>query len=355
MADQPATERTEYPTPRKLSKARVKGHVPQSQELTSVVTLLALIAMLALSGPNLLQWIEMEIEQGMSCENEVFANTKTFIGFMSAKFIDSILVMIPILIALVVSAVLAGIAVSGLNFATGAIELKLSQLNPVAGFTKLFNARSVVRLLTSILKLLFVTLIVCYYLQSQLETLAGLRWAWSGQIIATISKVILGLLIRIGIALLIIGIADAIYQKHKYINDLKMTRQEVKQDHKDTEGSPELKRRVRTVQFQMALKRTLQEVPKATVVLVNPTHYAVALRYDSKTMDAPILVAKGADHLAEKIREIARAYGVPVISRPELARTIYSTIEPGNPIPEHLYAAVAQVLALIYRLRNKKN
>jgi flagellar biosynthetic protein FlhB len=173
--------------------------------------------------------------------------------------------------------------------------------------------------------------------------------------IATISKMILGLLIRIGIALLIIGIADVIYQKRKYIHDLKMTRQEVKQDHRDTEGAPELKRRIRTVQFQMALKRTLQEVPKATVVLVNPTHFAVALRYDSKTMDAPVMVAKGADHLAEKIREIARAYGVPIIRKPELARTIYSTVEPGNPIPENLYTAVAQVLALIYRLRHKKN
>jgi flagellar biosynthetic protein FlhB len=353
MADQPATERTEQPTPRKLGKARDKGHVPQSQELISAVTLLVLIAMLALSGPNLLQWIELEIKHGMSCENEVFANRNTFIGFASSKLIDLFLVIIPILIALVAGAVLAGISVSGLNFSTGVIELKFKNLNPVAGLTKLVNARSLVRFLTSVLKLLFVTLIVYFYLRNQLETLASLRWAWSGQIIATISRVILGLLIRVGIALLILGIADAIYQKYKYIKDLKMTRQEVKQDHKDTEGSPEVKRRVRTVQYQMALKRTLQEVPKATVVLVNPTHYAVALRYDSKTMNAPVLVAKGADHLAEKIREIARAYGVPIISRPELTRTIYSTIEPGNPIPEHLYAAVAQVLALIYRLRNK--
>ncbi len=355
MAEQAVAERTEHPTPRKLNKAREKGHVPQSQELTSVVTLLALIAMLALLGPNLLQWFEMEIKQGMSCENSVFANSKTFLGFFSTKIIDSILVIIPILTALVAAAVLAGIAVSGPNFTTGALKLKLGQLNPIEGFKKLINARSIVRLLTSILKLLFVTLIICFYLQSKLDTLASLRWVWSGQMIAIISKVILGLLIRIGIALLIIGLADAIYQKRKYIEDLKMTRQEVKQDHKDTEGSPEIKRRVRTIQFQMALKRTLQEVPKATVVLVNPTHVAVALRYESKTMDAPVMVAKGADHMAEKIREIARAYGVPVISKPELARAIYSTVQPGNPIPEHLYTAVAQVLALIYRLRNKKN
>ena len=354
MPEQTVAEKTEQPTPRKLQKAKKKGHVPQSQELTSIATLLVLIAMVALTGPNIGQWFETEIKQAMSCDHSVFTNTQTFLGFICNKLVDSLLLIFPILLALAAGAILAGIAVSGVNFSPEAIELKFSQLNPVEGFKKLINARSMVKLLTSILKLLFVTIIVYFYLQNKLETLAGLRWAWSGQMMAIISKIILGLLIRIGIALLIIGMADVLYQKWKYIQDLKMTRQEVKQDHKDVEGSPELKRRIRTVQYQMALKRTLQEVPKATVVLVNPTHVAVALRYDSKKMDAPVMVAKGADHLAEKIREIARAYGVPIIRKPELARTIYSTVKPGNPIPEHLYVAVAQVLAMIYRLRHKK-
>ena len=168
------------------------------------------------------------------------------------------------------------------------------------------------------------------------------------------AKIILGLLIRVGIALLVIALGDALFQKWKYIEELKMTRQEVKQDRKDTEGSPQVKGRIRRIQFEMAMRRMLQEVPKASVVLVNPTHVAVALRYDAKTMEAPLMVAKGADHLAEKIREIAKAHGVPVIRRPELARTIYSTVKPGNPIPQSLYVAVAEVLAMIYRLRHKK-
>ena len=354
MAEHTATEKTEQPTPRKLQKAKQKGHVPQSQELTSVATLLILIIMVALLGPNLLQWLEMEIKQGLSAEHSAFANPDSFLSFFSKKIIGLIFVTAPIIAALFAGAVLAGIAVSGLNFSPGAIELKFNQLNPVQGFQKLINGRSLVRLMASILKLLFVSLIVWLYIQNKLDTLASLRWAWSGQLIALISKIILGLLIRVGIALLIISLADVLYQKWKYIQDLKMTRQEVKQDHKDTEGSPEVKRRVRTIQFQMAFKRSLQEVPKATVVLVNPTHVAVAIRYDAKTMEAPVMVAKGADHLAEKIREIARAYGVPIISRPELARTIYSTVKPGEAIPEDLYVAVAQVLAMIYRLRQKK-
>jgi flagellar biosynthetic protein FlhB len=354
MAEQPAAEKTYYPTFRKLQKARQRGHLPQSQELTSVVTLLVLIAMVALLGPSLTKWFMGQIKHGMSCENIVFASTESFVAFINGKTADLLLVILPVLAALFVGAVLAGVAVSGLNFAPRAIELKFDQLNPVAGFEKLINARSMVKLLISILKLICISLVVWFYIRSKLEVFAALRWAWSTEILAVIARLILGLLIRVGIVLLVIGVADAIYQKWKYIHDLKMTLQEVKRDRKDTEGSPELKGRIRRIQIEMASRRMLREVPKASVVLVNPTHVAVALRYDSRQMEAPVMVAKGADHLAEKIREIARAYGVPIIRRPELARTIYATVKPGNPIPDALYVAVAEVLGMIYRLRRRK-
>ncbi len=354
MPEQPATERTEQPTPRKLQKAKDKGQVPQSQEVSSVATLIILIAMIAFSGPSIFKWCETQLKLGFSCDYSVFSDPQHFLKFFGDQFIDSLVLITPILVALTVGTVLASIAVSGLNFSSKAFELKFNQLNPVEGFSKLINVQSCVRLLVSILKLVFVSLIVWFYVKDKLETLASLRWADSSLILSMTAKMILGLLIRVAIALLIISIADALFQKWKYIQDLKMTRQEVKEDHKETEGSPEVKRRIRSIQFQAAFKRMLQEVPKATVVLVNPTHYAVAIRYDAKTMEAPVLVAKGADLIAEKIREIARAYGVPIISRPELTRTIFATVEPGKQIPEDLYVAVAQVLAMIYRLRNKK-
>ena len=354
MAEQPVAEKTHYPTMRKLQKSRDRGHLPQSQELTSVVTLLVLIAMVALLGPSLTKWFLVQIKDGMSCEHVVFASTESFLAFINGKTADLMLVTLPLLAALFVGAVLAGVAISGFNFSPGAIELKFDQLNPVSGFGKLVNARSMVKLLLSILKLLCVSLIVWFYLKSRLDVFATLQWTWSTQILAAIARIILGLLIRIGAVLLVIGIADAIYQKWKYIHDLKMTSQEAKQDRKDTEGSPEVKGRIRRLQIEMASRRMLQEVPKASVVLVNPTHVAVALRYEAGGMEAPVMVAKGADHLAERIREIARAYGVPIVRRPELARTIYSAVEPGNPIPSALYVAVAEVLAMIYRLRRKK-
>jgi len=354
MADS-AAERTEQPTPKKLEKARAKGQVPQSQELASVVTLLVLVAMIALLSPSLMKWMQMELKEGLSCQGSAFADTQAFLHFAQRKTISLLLVIIPILGALFAGAAAASIAVGGWNFAPSALEWKLDQLNPLSGLTRLVNARSMVRLLTSIVKLIVISLVAWHYLWGQLDELAGLRWAWSGPMLGAIARIILGLMTRIGIALLIVALADVFYQKWKYKHDLMMTRQEVKQERRDTEGSPEVKGRIRRIQYETAARRMLQEVPKASVVLVNPTHVAVALRYEAKTMEAPVLVAKGADELAERIREIARAYGVPIIRRPELARTIFATVKPGHPIPETLYVAVAEVLALIHRLRHKRH
>ena len=354
MAEKPVAEKTEQPTPRRLRKAREKGQVAQSQELPAAVSIAVLVMVLALSAPALLQWFIIQMKQGMSGQIGVFADSKAFVNFLNAKIISSTVAMCPILAALFIGSVLSCVAVGGLNFAPQALNLKFDAINPVKGFERLFNVKSAVKLGVSIAKLIFVSIIVWLYLHSRIDALAAIRWSWSAGIMVAIAKIILGMLIRVCVALLVIAAIDVIFQKWKYTQDLKMTKQEVKQERKDTDGSPEVKSRVRRIQIEMARKRMLQEVPKANVVIVNPTHVAVALRYDAKTMEAPVMVAKGADHLAEKIREIARAYGVPVIRKPELARTIYSTVQPGDSIPQTLYAAVAEVLAMIYRLRHRK-
>lgn len=354
MAEKPAAEKTEQPTPKRLRKAREKGQIAQSQELPAAVSIVVLVMVLSLLAPSLLQWFIVQMKQGMSGQISIFADSKTFTSFVNTKITGSILAMLPILAALVVGSVLSCVVVGGLNFAPQALSLKFSAINPIKGFERLFNVKSAVKLVVSIAKLIIVSIIVWLYLQSKIDALAAMRWAWSGQIIVAIARIISGMLIRVCVALLIIAAIDVIFQKWKYTQDLKMTKQEVKQERKDTDGSPEIKSRIRRIQIEMARKRMLQEVPKASVVLVNPTHVAVALRYDAKTMEAPIMVAKGADHLAEKIREIAQAYGVPIVRKPELARTIYSTVKPGDSISETLYAAVAEVLAMIYRLRHRK-
>lgn len=347
-------EKTEQPTGRRISKAREKGQVPQSQEFLSFISILVLVTMTAFLAPNMMRWFVSQIRIGMSAKTSVFTNTETFINFANAKIVDSTILMSPILIALCIGAICGSIFIGGgFNIATNALKLDLSLLSPATGLKNLVNVRSGARLLVSIIKLVFVAGIVCVYLRSKLDDFAPLRWAWSFQILTVISKMILGLMIRVCVALLVIAIADIFFQKWKYTKDLKMTKQETKEEQKQTEGDPIVKKRIRSAQLAIVLKRIMQEVPKADVVLVNPTHVAVALKYDAKTMEAPTMLAKGADHIAEKIREVARAYGIPIIRRPELARTIYSTVEPGNPIPETLYVAVAEILALIYRLRHK--
>lgn len=355
MADKPAAEKTEQPTPKKLSKAKEKGQVPQSQEFASVATLSVLVTAVALLGPSLMDWLTEGMKDGISSSGTVLADSRTFMIFAKAKIVDFMVVTSPFFAALFAISILAGVAVGGgLNFSTEAVSLKLSSINPMKGLQKLFNLSSFVRLCMSIAKLIFISVLVWFYLNDKIDTFATLQWASSGRILAHIAQIILGLMIRVCIGLLVIGIIDLFYQKWKHIDELKMTRQEVKEDRKQTEGSPEIKSRIRRIQFQMAAKRILEEVPKANVVLINPTHVAVALRYEAKTMDSPVVVAKGADHLAEKIREVARAYGVPIMRRPELARTIYSTVKAGSPIPEVLYVAVAEVLAAIYRMRHRR-
>lgn len=354
MPENSGGEKTEQPTQKKLTKSREQGQAAQSQELPAATSIVVLITALAMLAPQLLQWFTLQMKQGISSETAVFASSNAFTNFLNAKITNSMIAFSPILMALLVGSVLSCVVVSGLNFSTQALNLKLSAVDPIKGTKRLFNIKSVMTLGVSIAKLIFVSIIVWLYLRSKTEAIAVIRWACTAQIITFISKAILGLLIRVCAALLVIAAIDVIFQKWKHIKELKMTKHEVKQERKETDGSPELKGRMRSIQIEMARKRMLQEVPKADVILVNPTHVAVALQYDTETMEAPVMVAKGADHLAERIREIARAYGVPIIRRPELARTIYSTVKPGDHIPQILYIAVAEVLAMIYRLRHKK-
>jgi flagellar biosynthetic protein FlhB len=354
VADNSSSDKTEQPTFRRLQKAKEQGQVAHSEELPNVVAVLSLIMVLFIFAPTMMQWFIEQIKFGLSGQNDIFADSKTFINYFNSEVKSTIMIMLPVFAALIAGGIFACIVVSGFQFSPKALNLKFDEINPVKGFQRLFNLKSLVKLVFSIAKFTFISIIVWKYLQDKIETIASIRWAWTDQIVIALANITLGMLLRISVALLIIAAADVFFQKWKYIKDLMMTKQEIKQERKDTDGSPEIKSRVRRIQIEMTKKRMLQDVPKANVVLVNPTHFAVALKYDPKTMDAPIMVAKGADLVAEKIREIARAYGVPIIRRPELTRAIYASVKkPGDTIPQKLYAAVAEILAMIYRLRRR--
>ena len=353
MPDQ-AAERTEQPTPRKLQRARERGQVPRSQELGSVISIATLVITMALLSSYLANWFADLIKDGLTAPTSPFGGIRAFSTYMNGKLLDATIVISPIVGALTVASVLGSIAVGGYTFSTESLKFKWDSINPAKNLENLFSSRSVVKLLTSVAKLILVSLVVWFYLKDKLDTLAVLRWAWSTQILAGIAKIVFAVSIRICAVLLAIALVDILYQKWKFTQDMRMSHQEIRQEHKDVEGSPELKARIRRLQMQIATRQLQDAVPKANVVLVNPTHYAVAIQYDNQTMEAPTVVAKGADHMAEKIREIARAHGVPIVRRPELTRTLFATVEPGQSIPQELYMAIAEVLAMLHRLRQQR-
>ena len=355
MPKSDAGERTEKPTAKRLSKARDEGNVPASQELLSAVTLITLTLITIAMGPKVVQWAMLEMKEAFSCRHWQIANTQAFLSFTNEKIVSALMIMAPFFIVLMLTGVATSVAVSGRNFSVKALRWKFKMLNPSAGLKELFSLTSLVKLVTSVAKIIFIGLIVYFYLHGRIESLAAFQWASSSQLLPAISGLILGVLKRVCIGILIIGLIDLIYQKWKYVDNLKMTKQEVKDERRSTDSPPEVKKRLRQKQFEFAMRRMLQDVPKADVVLVNPTHVAVALRYDPNTMAAPIVVAKGADHVSEKIREVARAYGVPIIRRPALARNLFATVDLGQAIPEPLFVVVAEVLAIIYRLRHNRS
>lgn len=347
--------KTEQPTAKRLSKARERGSVPTSQEMLSAVALIVLILITIPMGPKVVEWATLEIKEGVSCNYSHIANPQVFDAYIGEKIKGALMIMAPFFIALMAAGVAANIAISGKNFSLRALRWKFDVMNPSTGLKKLVSVSSTVKLGLSVIKIIFIGGIVYLYLHDKIESLATFQWIPSSQILGAIAALILGVLKRICIGLLIIALIDLIYQKWKYMDDLKMTKMEIKDERRAADTSPEVKRRLRQKQFELAMRRMLQDVPKANVVLVNPNHVAVALQYNGDTMPAPKVVAKGGDYVCEKIKEVARAYGVPIIRRPALARNLYATVDIGQIVPDSLFVAVAEVLALIYRLRHNRS
>jgi len=354
MPEKPAGERTEKPTSRRKRKTRQKGQVAQSQELPSIISLATLLLICIALGPKLMQWFKQLISQGMLVNKEFLATPEAFRGFFAGKMLEMIIVSAPFFVALLIAGAAGSIMVGGMTWSAEPLKWKLSALSPVKGVKNLFSISSLMRLLLSIAKIAIIGSIVYFYFQDKIDSLVSLQWLWGDQIPAGIAGPVMGISIRICLALIVIALADVAFQKWKFNKDLMMTKQEVKEEHKETDGSPEVKSKIRQQQMAAAAKRMLEEVPKADVILVNPTHVAVAIKYDSKVSEAPVVKAKGGDHMCEKIKEIARAYGVPIVRKPKLARAIFNTVKIDEAIPEHLFVAVAEVLAMIYRLKRRK-
>lgn len=351
MPDQPASERTEQATPERLKKARAEGRVPQSAELPSALIVIMLLVVLALCAPGTFRWMVSQLRAGLNHQPTGQADAGFYLRLMRSRATSAFLALTPFLLAAAAASVFSSLLASGWSFSFKAIEPKAQRISPAAGLKNLFSSRSLMTVLASLAKLAVIVAIVWTHLGDKLDTCLSVRWASPNQAVAIIAQLVFGVLVRVAVGLAVIAGADLLFQRWKYRRDLRMTRQEVKEEMKHYEMSPRVKGRIRSIQLALAQKRMLQEVPKADVVLVNPTHVAVAMKYDPEAMDAPVLTAKGADLLSKRIRQIARKHGVPILHRPHLARVLYATVDVGRAIPEVLYVAVAEVLALIYRSR----
>ena len=351
---QGAGERTEKPTADRLKKARDEGKIPQSQELPSALVILALLAACALAGPWVGRWFIAELQVGLGSQMHMPLTVGSLDMIFRDKVTASLLHAGPFMLAVIMGSMGAGMLVGGWSFSPKALAINWDALKPGAGFKQLFSSRSVVQALAGAIKVTFLLTIVYLYMRDRMSEIMALAWTGPEGLIVGIGGLLLGLVGRCAIGLLVIAGGDWLYQRFKYLRDLRMTKQEVIEERKQQEVSPQMRGRIRRMQIEISRKRMLQDVAKADVVVTNPTHFAVALKYDAGKMDAPILLAKGADLMAAQIRKLANENDVPIVEKPELARAVYATVEVGQPIPESLFVAVAEVLALIYRLRRRR-
>ena len=351
MSDDSDQEKTEQPTEKKLRESREKGEVPRSRDLSGALVVLAGVAALMNSGQGSLEHARRIFALGLGYSRDALFSDALAGRTLHAAMHEALLLFAPVAIATLLAALGGPLLLGGLNFSAKALEPKFERLDPIKGLGKIFALRGLVELGKALLKLLFIGGVLALVLQ---HWQGELQATGRGSVTAGIAQSI-GLLGRaalwFGSVLALIGAIDALYQKFDHAKNLRMTKQEIKDEMKESEGNPEMKGRIRQVQQAQARHRMMEDLPNADVLVVNPTHFAVALRYDDGRMGAPRVIAKGVDVLAAQIRLVAASHRIPVVEAPPLARALYATTELGREIPASLFVAVAQVLAWVYQLK----
>lgn len=347
-------DKTEAPTPRRRQEAREEGNIARSADLTSAVILLGVLVLLKWYGPAMMGAMRSLMRQMLSAGSlSDFAGGGMTVSLMQAVWLSS-KALAPVLIGVVVVAVVVNLMQVGFFLSAKRLQPNLGTLNPLRGFSRMLGkGNGIVSLLMSLAKLILVALVAWSAVQGRLGEIMTSQRLDFGQIFMIGSALVYSIGLRIGIVLLVLAIIDYIWQRFRTEKELKMTKQEVKEEMKRMEGDPHIRRRRRQIQLQMAMQRLKKVVPTADVVVTNPTEFAVALQYDAKTMHAPRVVAKGRGLMAMRIREIAAANGIPILERKPLARALYKLVEVGREIPEQFYSAVAEILAYVYELSGR--
>lgn len=349
-----ADDKTEKATPKKKSDARKKGQVFQSREMSASLILIITIVSMKIFGPafygQLTQYLKKTFTEYLTMKDAIDFN------ILANLFIDGLMVLartvLPLLLVALLAALIVNYAQVGILFTMETLKIKGDRINPLSGFKRIFSLRSVVELLKSLIKILIVSWVAYSYLKSKADQVLTLIDTDLINVLVFIGDAAFTVALRICMAMVILGFADYLYQRFDYEKNLKMTKQEVKEEYKQMEGNPEVKSKIKQKQRQMSLKRMMQDIPKADVVITNPTHFAVVLKYDAEKAVAPFVVAKGQDYIALRIKQIAADNKIQIVENKPLARTLYSTVDIGQAIPPDLYQAVAEILAFVYNLKN---
>ncbi len=355
MADDSDEEKTEDPTEHRIEEYRKRGEVASSKDLTSVLILAACVMTLSLSTIYVFETIKEYVEWLYALDiRAAFSSPIVGKTIMTKTVMTALTSIAPIFLVSVSMGVISSILQFGFLFAPEVLQLKFDRIDPIQGFKRLFSFRSIVEAIKGIFKFTIIISIVYFYIKDDLLSYSGFLHMDYFQGFLHAKGMIVKIVMAMITGLLVVAAGDFAYQKFSYTQKLKMTKQQAKEEHKSQEGNPEVRAKIKAIQREMSQRRMMASIPTADAIVTNPTHFAVAIKYDPETMISPEIVAKGADHLAMRIREIAKQHNVPLVENVQLARNLYNTVKVGQGVPRPLYKAVAEVLAFVYRLKKKQ-
>ncbi|MEN9354626.1 MAG: putative flagellar biosynthetic protein flhb [Fibrobacterota bacterium] len=344
-------EKTEEPTSKRMDEAREKGQLPKSQDLLQATTLLFGVLALWITGVGFIENMKSLMVRTFRAIPTWTVSDENLTTGLAFGLLEMLLIMLPVLLAIIGSAVAVTLAMVGFVWTSKLFDPDFASIFSLDRFAQLVSKRAFVELLKGVAKIVVVAWVAWLSVQKSIPEFASMAaWPFLSQVTFTIG-VAFWAVVKMAIVLMLVGLADFFWQKHENHKKLKMTKQEVKDEARQSEGDPQVRNKRRRMRAEMHKRFSIGEVPKATVVITNPTHFSVALRFVQGVDAAPVVVAKGADHLAFRIREIARESGVPLVENPPVARALFARSEPGDAIPAELYAAVAEVLAFVMRAR----
>ena len=347
-------EKTEEPSQHRIDEFRNKGDVASSRELTSVLVLSASLLTLSLSLVFIFEQLTSYVEWLYTLDISSAFTPKSLNTITTKTMIVAAKCSAPVLFATLCVGILAQVAQIGVLYSPDILELNFDRVNPINGIKKLFSKQALFEAVKGVFKFVVIISVVYVYLKDDIATYNGFMHLEVTQAFLHAKDLLVKISFALILALGIIALVDFAWQKFTYRQKIMQTKQQLKQESKEQDGNPEVKQRIRQIQREMSRKRMINDVKTADVIVTNPTHISIVLKYDSETMVSPLIIGKGQDHLAMKIREIAKEHNIPIVENVLLARTLYKTVKVGQPVPRNMYKAVAEVLAFVYKLKKKR-